>query len=415
MRLKANKKRYIVITALRIALSVLALLAFPWIEFVAASPQDRSGAEQSTEGLYRKGLDYLKRQQYFEAVETFTKAIDHGSQETGLYVGRGEALYKLKRHEEALRDVSRAINDKPYHFYGYLLRAAIYEGLDKLQEAVDDLTAAVRIHPENSTAYYARSAGYLKLGRFDEALRDVDTAIRLGAGEETLENRALILEKLGRYQEAIVDWVRLLANQPKHTAALFHRGWCYLCVRDMERALADFNLVLEKHPNEMTYILRGWVHLEMKRYEAALEDFNKALRINPKSRPAHLNLATLYFAKGEYEAAHASNASALDGSIRNSLQVEMFFQKGLILIAMNEPSEAEEAYRKGGQLAQQLGDVEALEYALEDLSELAHNVHPSSKDTLGSIIIELRKLKDQSAHSAQSSLVKSRGCRLSFI
>ncbi len=408
-------------TIQKTVLLALMLLPYLFVGVLSASQKEQPNSSDAEtmagEQLYRKGLSYLQRKEYVEAVETFSKAIDLGSHETGLYVGRAEALYKLHQYEEALRDISKALNDKPYHVYGYMVRAAIYsDGLGKAQEAVSDLTTAIRINPGNPAAYYMRGALFLRMGQLDAALQDVSKAILLGGPDGLVEKRALILEKLGRYSEAIEDLTFLLNNKPQDAEILSQRGWCYLCLGDMDNALADFDLVLEKRPDDLNaYIQRGWVYLEKERYQAAFDNFSKALDINPNSSLAHMYLAALHFAKGEYEAAYTQNTKALNDSLEGTLQIDVMFQQGLILLAMNKPTEGEQAYRKAAMLAQQLGDVEALEYGLQDLNDLPGDLEPSTRNTLTSLNSALRELKGESVHRVHPSSPAYRVCRRSFI
>ncbi len=88
--------------------------------------------------------------------------------------------------------------------------------------------------------------------------------------------------KLGRYEEALMFYNRLLLKNPNHAWALAHRGETYCCLRRYEEAIADFNRSLHLKP-EYPWALahRGDVLRRMKHYELALQDFELALQLKP--------------------------------------------------------------------------------------------------------------------------------------
>lgn len=113
---------------------------------------------------------------------------------------------------------------------------------------VGDLSEEAR-----GAALYNRGQAYLAQSQAEKALQDFNAALDIAPDSEALLlNRAATLRKLGRYEEAIADYDRLLAGDHQPRAALyFNRGiaFHYLdrreeAIRDMEKAhsLAPENL-----------------------------------------------------------------------------------------------------------------------------------------------------------------------------
>ncbi|KAI1316110.1 hypothetical protein EDD11_010424 [Mortierella claussenii] len=80
----------------------------------------------------------------------------------------------------------------------------------KLQEAYDLYTAALAIDPENestnSKLYSNRATVLAKLGRYEEAVQDCDSSLKLDASfVKVLRKRAECQLKLERYEEAVRD------------------------------------------------------------------------------------------------------------------------------------------------------------------------------------------------------------------
>ena len=81
----------------------------------------------------------------------------------------------------------------------------------------------------------------------------------------------------------------------KHFSYLF-RGASYLTLGKYNESLNDFNKVIELDPKSaFGYAFRGASYMNLyKKYEA-LNDLNKAIEINPNSAIAYHTLASLYY------------------------------------------------------------------------------------------------------------------------
>lgn len=89
--------------------------------------------------------------------------------------------------------------------------------LDVSQRLID---RALRLSPGNGA--YLDSRGWLRYrqGNFEKALEDVNAAMEAHRSDEViLEHRALILEALGRTQDALRDWTLLLERVPDYKVA----------------------------------------------------------------------------------------------------------------------------------------------------------------------------------------------------
>jgi flagellar basal body-associated protein FliL len=73
---------------------------------------------------------------------------------------------------------------------------------------------------------------------------------------------------------------------------LFDEGSKLVLKRQYKEALAVFNLVVEKHPdNDQAWVAKGVVHTHLKDYRKAYNAFGEALNINPGNQKAKDNQA----------------------------------------------------------------------------------------------------------------------------
>ncbi len=108
---------------------------------------------------------------------------------------------------------------------------------DRMGQA--DLAARVRVSLSLTLAH---------LGRFDEALRTIDGAANALRGDESIEaqaQRALILQRAGRFEDALLEWDAVVTTfgekgaEISHAKALVNRGTVLVYLGSRQAAIAD--------------------------------------------------------------------------------------------------------------------------------------------------------------------------------
>lgn len=94
--------------------------------------------------------------------------------------------------------------------------------------------------------------------------------------------RAAGYATLGKYEEAIADYSRMLVLLPGDADGWARRGMAYAMLKQDKLALADINKSVELNPdNPSVFHLRGCILVALGQYSAAIEDFDKALASHP--------------------------------------------------------------------------------------------------------------------------------------
>ena len=121
----------------------------------------------------------------------------------------------------------------------------------KHAEALDLCNYAISLAPKDITAYRAK-ARLLQIQReFAEAERYYDAAARRGKLEaDDYVNRGIVRGEQQKYDEAIEDFTRVLAINPKYLHALIQRGACQWEMHRWDKAYEDFKLANEISPDD---------------------------------------------------------------------------------------------------------------------------------------------------------------------
>ena len=113
-----------------------------------------------------------------------------------------------------------------------------------------DCNRAISIKPDYEVALNNRGHVLQKLGRFDEALADYNKVLSLKPDcEVALNNRGNVLQELGRFDEALVDLDRAISIKPDYEVALNNRGNVLQALRRFDDALDDYEKAISHNPD----------------------------------------------------------------------------------------------------------------------------------------------------------------------
>ena len=140
----------------------------------------------------------------------------------GLLLGSPAALADARKDcyeksgEAAIRACTEAIQRDPKDAVSYVNRAFEYLQRADYARTIADYSKAVELDPAKWDAFQGRAWAYFKTGKAAEGLPDADASLKLRPNEaRTLDIRGHILEALGRREEAIADFRRALAIEPR--------------------------------------------------------------------------------------------------------------------------------------------------------------------------------------------------------
>jgi tetratricopeptide (TPR) repeat protein len=190
----------------------------------------------------------------------------------------GLALFKLQREEEALAVLADAIRLKPDHADAHYVRARVLWW----RSTIKWLAAGVMATYGESLAQQAREMAQ----QCEEALAE---AMRLNPDStEYLEFLASLRREQGRFDEGLATAERGLVLDPQHAGCLTNRALLLAKLGRLDEARRAFEMALERAPESADLHLEfGKLLLDMDAHGRALEHLREALRLNP-SREAEV-------------------------------------------------------------------------------------------------------------------------------
>jgi len=139
----------------------------------------------------------------------------------------------------------------------------------------------------------AKADSLLKIGKYSDAIREYVLAVQENPKDPlTFYNRGLCYENLKGYGQAIVDYTNAIRLNSGDALAHFRRGNVYYTLGDYNNAINDFNSVISINNKSAqslitkSYYFRGHSKLNLDQTDAACQDFQQAMRLGDAAAAA---------------------------------------------------------------------------------------------------------------------------------
>jgi len=136
-----------------------------------------------------RGLLYLEKKDYDEAITDFAKALSLASNNFErdnsfsalryTYIARGDAYLDKKDYDKAIADYSQVIKLNPNDSYAYRYRGDVYLNKKDYDKALAEYSQAIRLNPNDAHAYNGRGIAYWWKNDLNRALTDIEAALRI--------------------------------------------------------------------------------------------------------------------------------------------------------------------------------------------------------------------------------------------
>ncbi len=160
-------------------------------------------------------------------------------------------------------------------------RAAYYLKAGQPKDAERLYRAIAKGMPNNPEANYNLGVVLQQLGRLDEALVSYDRAVALKPDfAEAYCNRGNVLKDLKRLDEALASYDRAVALKPDFAKAYCNRGIVLRDLKRLDEALVSHDRAVALKPDfAKAYCNRGIVLLELKRLDEALVSYDRTMML----------------------------------------------------------------------------------------------------------------------------------------
>ena len=140
-------------------------------------------------GFYTSGLEQYNKQNYTEAINEYTKAIEINPDFAEAFFQRGCAKHNAEDYKGAIEDFNTSINLQPKNELFYKQRASTKTMLKDYNGAISDCDEAISIKYDYDKAYALRGILKIEMGEIS-GCKDLEKA-----GEYGYHNAPIFLKK----------------------------------------------------------------------------------------------------------------------------------------------------------------------------------------------------------------------------
>ena len=325
---------------------------------------------QSARQFFKAGEDFAKAENFKDAIEQFTRALELDPDYDKAYSSRAEAYASMKEHKAAAEDFDRALafdqkdeelfyrSGQQWHLYG-----------DNLL-ALERLGAAIEMKGNFLEAYRVRWAVNMALLKYEEALVDAKRCLKLKDDEQAYFNLALVYENLELFDEAAEAYrkslqkndkiaethfsyaqllygqedldaarnelIQVLQLEPQHLEAILLNSQVLSAQGNFLEASESLSLASVHYPDEARiYINRGDIQTKLNQPAYAIIDYSKAIELEPENAEVYYKRGGAYEAIRDYENALEDYEKLLDMSRYDGTAQRLHEEASLRMFELN--------------------------------------------------------------------------------
>ncbi len=235
-------------------------------------------------------LSHLKR--YDEVIVACDRVIEMAPKDSFAWKWKANALEKLNQYDEAIVAYDRLIEIDPKDSFAWKWKINALEKLNQHDEAIVTYDRLIQIDPKNSWARekkaneqesvlkrYNNAISYKEIANYDRAIEQDPT------DSHTWYKKAVALDNLNRYDEAVVAYDRLIEVDPNDGVAWNNKGNALANLKRYDEAISSYDRALEINPqNRFAWKGKAAALERLKRYNEAIVAYDRLIEMDPNNR-----------------------------------------------------------------------------------------------------------------------------------
>lgn len=285
---------------------------------------------QAAESLKHKGNAHMQRQEYQQALDSYTAALQRspaGPHSHVYFANRAAALVSLQQWPEAAQDAERSLSLQPDYAKAHARLGLAHFLQGHYRQAVYSYTAALRYEPDNvSSQHYLHKAAQ-RLAAEEQQQPSVSSAdagdMATAAVKQSASQSSWSSTNRAAELKSSAPSIASLSTEERQAEQYKSKGNALMAQRDYPAALDAYTHAIQVCPaspacSHVYYANRAaaWCYLEG--YAQARDDAMESKTLQPSYGKAHARLGLALFCLREYAGAVQAYQEALVHDPTNS-------------------------------------------------------------------------------------------------
>ncbi len=262
-------------------------------------------------GYMGLGRNANAQERWEEAIRLFDHVTKLASEYSSGFAFRAESYLGLKKWNEATNDLATALSlgwdRKALYLVTVLKEPALTMMVAKLRvqaakspnesrwpyvigstyEHNKDYEKAIKAYEDanakdaSPVTFYRIAHCLSELGNFENALAELNKALNMDSTDvDYMSYKANILYEMGKPEDAISEWDKVLKQYPDYDWGYYRRGWFKELIGRLDDAIEDLSMSIVLDPEyAYAYSARGDIYMKLGKRELAEADFKKIIEL----------------------------------------------------------------------------------------------------------------------------------------
>jgi len=286
-------------------------------------------------------ISYCKLEEYSKAEKAIRKALELKPNSNNLNHELAKILLKSKNYVSALEIL---IDLEPQISKKYILYKDIglaYFGIGKLEKALDYSVKSLEQSQDYIEAIFLKGKALRELEKYNEAMVEFEKILKYNPKHrDALYQKGKILHIIGKYRESLDYFDKVLEFRPRDTDALVAKGKSHDELEEYKEASDAINrsLLVE---DEVVYNDRGVALTRLGYNHKAIDSYRRALASNPNYAVCWFNLGKALFRVGDLKEALKAFKKSTELNPKNR---SAWNNRGVTLRQLNHLEESLDCY-----------------------------------------------------------------------
>jgi len=222
-------------------------------------------------------------------------------------INKANQLLKIKKIDSVHYFLGKVIDSDRMIPISYENENERYKRDSILKNAVTILDSILKLKPNSVSPFY-RAAFQSKLHNYDEAIIDYKKVIQIDSNQFSAHyNLGKLYERMGDFNKSLNSYSKAIEVNDSISTLYLNRGFVYLKLEKYSLAVKDFELALVKPENDkqdsFTYNNLGFAFFKQGNFKDAIENIQKSIELFERNSYAHKNLGLVYLKQNKLKEA----------------------------------------------------------------------------------------------------------------